>query len=185
MEKKRGTVETEQPKKKSIHKMAEGGSKVRTRMNFQINKLNVDGQHLKEKPNKRNKGWNLHRSKCKIESKRDLGYECDSRKWPTEKRLASTTISTSMEEWKLSTSLAFQEQQWCIEQHENLSHTFIKIREIRTECQRPGTEELTTIKRYKRKEERKREKENPNLAELWSRRGLTRQATIGIEEEED
>ncbi|CAH7670854.1 hypothetical protein PPACK8108_LOCUS5596 [Phakopsora pachyrhizi] len=31
-------------------------------------------------------------------------------------------------------------QQWRIEQYENMSHTFIKIREIRTECQRPGTE---------------------------------------------
>ncbi|CAH7682627.1 hypothetical protein PPACK8108_LOCUS15640 [Phakopsora pachyrhizi] len=72
MERQGGTVETEQPKKKSIHKMAEGGSKVRTRMKFQINKLNVDGQHLKEKPKKRNKGWNLHWSKCKIETKRDV-----------------------------------------------------------------------------------------------------------------
>ncbi|KAI8444087.1 hypothetical protein BY996DRAFT_6455926 [Phakopsora pachyrhizi] len=111
MEKQRGTVETEQPKKKSIHKMAEGGSKVRTRMNFQINKLNVDGQHLKEKPNKRNKGWNLHRSKCKIETKREMANRegRGDQDFLAGERLASTTISTSMEEWKLSTSLAFQE----------------------------------------------------------------------------
>ncbi|KAI8446578.1 hypothetical protein BY996DRAFT_6612737 [Phakopsora pachyrhizi] len=94
MERQGGTVETEQPKKKSIHKMAEGGSKVRTRMKFQINKLNVDGQHLKEKPKKRNKGWNLHWSKCKIETKRvGLGWK----PIPEEDMCYRTTIAHEVE----------------------------------------------------------------------------------------
>ncbi|CAH7687041.1 hypothetical protein PPACK8108_LOCUS21769 [Phakopsora pachyrhizi] len=124
MERQRGTVETEQPKKKSIHKMAEGGSKVRTRMNFQINKLN-------SRPGfeANTRGGNVLWDVLVVQ---DLGYECDSRKWPTEKctqRLALKTISTSMEKWKLSTSLELQE--WVAQNREATTAT---------ECQRPSTE---------------------------------------------